>query len=93
MAKKHIDVDLLTEDWIGISAADEPIAFEAWRVWRRESLRIHFVPKAYTVPTTFPPATALAVSEYVGILGQIRKSIGWNDSRAALPKNASPWNV
>lgn len=93
MAKKqHTDVDILVEDWIAVSEAQEPMAFAAWRDWRREALGANFVPKAFTVPTTFPPATGAAVSEYVGILGQIRKSIGWSESRSKLPTDARPWH-
>lgn len=92
MAKKHIDVEQIVEDWVSVSADDDPLAFKAWMNWRRESLKCYAVPKAFTVPSVFPPTTQTAVNDYLAALSQIRTSIGWKSPRAKFPENVRPYH-
>lgn len=93
MAKwnKDFDIDTLTEDWIGITKTDDPIAWGAWMQWRWEQLKCRIEPKAFTVPSQYPPRTVAAAREYIAVLQVARKCIGWNDSRSKLPTDVSAW--
>lgn len=93
MAKRSDDrdVEILTENWISINKKQDPIAWQAWADWRRNELRSLIDPENFTVPTPFPPSTVAAAKEYIAIVQQIRKSVGWNDSRAQMPKSVGAW--
>lgn len=93
MAKRddEREVETLTENWISINRSDDPVAWEAWRKWRREQLGCVSAPNNFTVPTPFPPATVKAAKEYVAIVQLMRKVNGWNDSRSKINPNVSAW--
>lgn len=93
MVKKHIDVDALVEDWVIVSEGEDPIPFKAWDTFRREKLKCNFTPKAFTVPTMFPPVTVAEANKYIDALTQIRKSIGWASERAKLPRDVTAWRA
>ncbi len=79
--------------WIGINEVDDPIGFKAWRDYRRIVFGCKFVPKNYTVPTAFPPATRSAAHEYAQALLLIRKAVKWNDKRSRIPPDPQPWGA
>ena len=82
--KTESDVAELLEDWISVDRNEDKAAWEAWTNWRRINLGCHATPNALTVPTPFPPATINAAREYAATVQLIRKSIGWNESRAKI---------
>lgn len=93
MAKRNDDrdIEVLTENWISIGRKEDPVAWNAWRDWRRAQLGAQIEPDAFTVPTPFPPATIAAAREYIAIVQQIRASNGWKGQSAKLKTDVSAW--
>ena len=92
MAVKHINLENLMDGWVSINEAEDPIAFRAWRDYRREILGCGFVPKYYSVPSDMPPRTQAEANIYAATLTDIRRSIGWSDARSTKHlKDARPW--
>jgi hypothetical protein len=96
MAKQRTDLDteveIATSGWISVDRKIDPQAWEAWRYWRRIALGSLIEPKAFTVPSKFPPMTHIAVSQYIEAVRLIRRSGGWNDDRAQIPEHPEPWD-
>lgn len=95
MAKRSQEfaVEVLVEDWITINRKQDPVAWTAWHDWRRAEMGSCIEPENFTVPSPFPPATVAAAKEYLAIVQQIRKSIGWNSGRASLQTNVTAWRA
>lgn len=85
------DVETLTENWISINRKEDPIAWQAWRDWRRTQMGSQIEPESFTVPTPFPPATIAAAREYIGICQQIRSSNGWKGGSSRLKTDVTAW--
>lgn len=93
MAKRSDDRDIetMTEDWISINEKEDVQAFEAWASWRSQQMGCHNFGHNMTVPTPFPPTSVSAAREYIAVVQQIRKAIGWNGTKAKLKTDISAW--
>jgi len=86
------ELEKLLEGWSGITRERDQAQFDAWVDWRRWALGItHTKIKGMTVPTEWPPTTAMAAKQYVETWRIVRKAAGWRDSSAELPKDPQPW--
>ena len=87
MAQKKYDADLDDElsKWTDVGRKEFPIAFDAWKSYRREELGCRFVPEAYTVPSLMPPITDREKQDYAKMIHRIRASIGWTGTSAKVP--------
>src|SRR5690349_17013942 len=94
MATKKTE-SLIVGKFIVVSQRDHPIAHQAWADWRREQFGCDFVPKAYSVPSMFPPSTQAGADAYAEQLQSIRDAVlkegggtrGWQP----VPRHPSPW--
>lgn len=84
-------LNILTENWVGINKFEDKIAWQAWTDWRRDQMKCSQEPENLTVPSPFPPSTIVAAKEYIAAVKIIRGAIGWKDSKAALSTNVSAW--
>jgi hypothetical protein len=91
--KTDYETDALVADWISVNKAEDPVAWEAWRVWRADELGSHIEPDSFTVPTPFPPATVAAAREYIAIVRQLRAAIGWKSSKSRINSDVSAWRA
>lgn len=89
--KDNHDVDSLVDSWISVNRKEDPAEWKAWYEWRRASLGSFTEPDNFTVPTPFPPTTQAAAKAYVEAVRQLRKSIGWNTTRARLNDDVRAW--
>jgi len=84
-------LQILTENWVGINKFEDKMAWQAWTDWRRSQMKCMQEPENLTVPSPFPPSTIIAAKEYISAVKVIRGAIGWKDSKAALSTNVSAW--
>lgn len=78
------EIGVLTENWIGVNYKTDKFAHDAWVRFRREQLGAGFIPKNFTVPSLLPPENEQAVREYLAVVRQIRRLIGWNTTDSAI---------
>jgi hypothetical protein len=88
-SKADNEVDILTKGWLAITEKDDPIEFKAWANYRRDKFGCVFIPKAFTVPTEFPPVTPEAEENYRAALSKIREAVGWFLPRKSVTKQLS----
>jgi len=74
---------------IAVRASENPAAHQAWADWRRDAFGCQFVPKAFSVPSIFPPTTQEGADAYAEILRILRGAIDWNTSN--IPRHPRPW--
>lgn len=85
------EIDVLTANWVSVSAKEQPMEYGAWAGWRQREMKSITQPDAFTVPTAFPPTTVAGALSYFDVVRKIRKCNGWRSSTADLPKNPSAW--
>ena len=76
------ELEGLMKEWISVSEKDDPAEFKAWARYRSTKHNCQYVPKAFTVPTPFPPITPEAERYYDDALQKIRQAVGWNNSKS-----------
>lgn len=94
MAKQRNDekeIDILTENWISLNEKEDPDAFSAWVAWRKQQMGCNNHGKNLTVPAPYPPSSVSAAKEYIAIVQQIRKAVGWTSMKAKLKTDVSAW--
>ena len=74
---------------VAVRKSENPAAYQAWADWRKSEFGCDFLPKAYTVPSMFPPTSQEGADAYAEILRAWREAIGWHDSN--IPRHPRPW--
>lgn len=95
MASKHIEPAQIPA-LMSVTEKESPIAFKAWVEWRLQEFGCHFVPRAFSVPSLFPPGTQEGANAYAEQLRDIRREVrsdGKGDKNwKPVPLHPRPWS-